>query len=192
MPWWDGFVANAALPRDDPARKRVILVTQGTVQTDLTELVAPTLRAAAELPDYIFVAILCRKGATLPDGTDVPANARVVDYLRYGAVLPYVDVWVQNAGYGAVMQAIAAGIPVVAAGEGQDKAENGRRIAWSGIGVDLATERPSPEQVKKGVLDVLTEARYRDKVLAMQKEAAGFSLADLVDSEVRNLATDRV
>ncbi|KLU83895.1 hypothetical protein MAPG_02944 [Magnaporthiopsis poae ATCC 64411] len=65
------------------------------------------------------------------------------------------------------------------------------RIAWSGIGVDLATERPSPEQVKKGVLDVLTETRYRDRVLAMQKEAAGFSLADLVDSEVRNLATDR-
>ncbi|KAL8388143.1 hypothetical protein RB595_009429 [Gaeumannomyces hyphopodioides] len=194
VPWWGDFVANASLPRDDPARKRVVLVTQGTVQTDLTELVVPTMRAAAELQgqerEFVLVAILCRKGAALPDGTEVPANARVVDYLRYGAVLPYVDVWVHNAGYGAVMQAIAAGIPVVAAGEGQDKAENGRRIAWSGIGVDLATERPSPEQVRKGVLDVLTEARYRDRVLEMQKEAAKFPVADIVDKEVRNLARD--
>ncbi|KAL8350079.1 hypothetical protein RB598_005424 [Gaeumannomyces tritici] len=194
VPWWGDFVANASLPRDDPARKRVVLVTQGTVQTDLTELVVPTMRAAAELRgqegEFVLVAILCRKGAALPEGAEVPTNARVVDYLRYGAVLPYVDVWVQNAGYGAVMQAIAAGIPVVAAGEGQDKAENGRRIAWSGIGVDLTTERPSPEQVKNGVLEVLAEARYRDRVLEMQKEAANFPVADIIDREVQNLARD--
>lgn len=43
----------------------------------------------------------------------MPPNARVIDRLPYGAVLPFAGAFVSNAGYGAFGNAIMTGVPTV-------------------------------------------------------------------------------
>ena len=73
---------------------------------------------------------------------------------------PKDDVLVTNGGYGTVNQALSYGVPIVAAGETEDKPDVGARVAWSGAGIDLQTNRPVPESTQAAVRSVLDEPRY--------------------------------
>jgi UDP:flavonoid glycosyltransferase YjiC (YdhE family) len=165
---------------------KVVVVAQGTVETDPWELILPTIWAMSEREDVLVVAILGRKAATLPssDGKALPSNARVTDYLHYDAVLPHAHAWVHNGGYGAVQHGIAHGVPMVVAGEGQDKTENAKRMAYSGAGVDLGTARPEMEDVRRAVEAVLDVASYRERVELLRTEAGELDCYNAVERAV--------
>ncbi|KAJ9149742.1 Glycosyltransferase [Pleurostoma richardsiae] len=185
--WWDD-VLSAADPLDGSRRKKVVVVAQGTVEFDPHDLIIPTIRAlAGRTDDVLVVAILGRRGATLPPNEALPANVRVADYLSYEAVLPHADVWVHNAGYGAVTHGIAHGVPMVVAGEGQDKPENARRVAYSRIGIDLDTGRPGAEAVRKAVEEVLADGKFRERVEELRAEAEALDCFDCVERAVTEL-----
>ncbi|KAL8323995.1 hypothetical protein RB597_008745 [Gaeumannomyces tritici] len=164
--------------------KKVVAVAQGTVSTSPHELLAPTLRGLAEREDLFVVALLGIKGASLPPDIKVPANARVLDYFPYQALLARADVFVHNAGYGGVQQSIMAGVPLVAAGQNEDKAEMSMRIQCAGVGYNLATSTPTPEQVRDGVDEVLTNPAYRQRVLAMKKENEDLDALARIEAQI--------
>lgn len=161
--WWDEVTTNAA-------GKRVVVVAQGTVETNPHDLIIPTIEAMRERADVLVVAIMGRRGAGLPGGFDVPENVRVTDYLHYDAILPYARVWVHNGGYGAITHGIAHGVPMVVAGEGQDKPENIKRVRYSGIGVGLGTGKPTVSDLKLSLDDVLNKDKYRCKVAELRQQ----------------------
>ena len=163
--WWDD-VARA---------DHVVLVTQGTVaNADLGALVGPALEALADAPGVLVIVTTGGRPLDAIPGP-LPANARAARYLPFAAVLPAVDVLVTNGGYGTVGQALARGIPIVAAGRTEDKAEVSARIAWSGAGLDLATDRPDPAVLRQAVMRVIVESRFRDRAMAL---AASFGRLD--------------
>lgn len=166
--WWSADLGDGSSGSN--SNRRVVMVTQGTVSTNPHDLIAPTLRALAGRDDVLVVVLLGVKGATLPADIEVPANARVLDYFPYEAVLARADVFVHNAGYGGVQTSIMHGVPLVAAGVTEDKAEMSMRIQHAGVGVNLATSTPTAEQVRAAVDEVLTNPAYRQRVLAMKKE----------------------
>jgi UDP:flavonoid glycosyltransferase YjiC (YdhE family) len=59
------------------------------------------------------------------------------------------------------------------------------RVAWSGAGVALRTQRPSPERVRRAVRRVLDRRDHRDAAAriarAMAAADAGAAIADLVE-----------
>lgn len=118
-------------------KKKVVVVTQGTVEIDARQLIIPTIQALGAREDILVVAILGHRGRKLPKDVAVPDNVRVTDYLAYDAILPHADVFVNNAGYGAVMHGIGHGLPMVVAGEEQDKKENATRTQWVGNGIKI-------------------------------------------------------
>ncbi|OTB02583.1 glycosyltransferase family 1 protein [Hypoxylon sp. CI-4A] len=185
--WWSEIVANSALPLD--RRRRVVVVAQGTVEINPYDLIIPTIRAFDGNDKVLVVAILGWKDASLP--IDVPSNARIADYLSYDAVLAHADVWVHNAGFGAVNHGIANGVPMVVAGEGMDKTENSRRVAWSGIGVDLECVKPTTEQVREGVERVLRDERYVSKVKELQKQSEDIDCFNLIHEELLKIIERR-
>jgi UDP:flavonoid glycosyltransferase YjiC (YdhE family) len=77
------------------------------------------------------------------------------------------------------------GVPIVATGGKEDKPEVGARVAWSGVGRRLRTERPSPRALRRNILAVLNEPRYRQasqRIATDIAAASGFAgLADVVD-----------
>ena len=152
--------------------RKVVLVTQGTVANHNFELlIAPTLTALANEPDVLVVATAGgRPVEAIPCA--VPSNARVASYLPFEWLLPRVDVLVTNGGYGSVNQAMSFGIPLVTAGMTEDKADVNARVAWSGVGVNLATNEPTPEALRAAVRTVLDRPAYRMGASQMANEFA--------------------
>jgi UDP:flavonoid glycosyltransferase YjiC (YdhE family) len=159
--WWDEVVNK---------RRSVVLVTQGTVATDARELVAPTLRALADMDVLVVAAGVKDEGAL---GLDrVPANARIEPFVAFKPLMPHVDLYVTNGGFGGVQFALAHGVPVVAGGNTEDKPEVNNRVAYSGVGINLKTNTPTSEQVRGAVMTVLSDLRYREKARQIQAEMA--------------------
>jgi len=159
--WWADIKAAKA------AGIPVVLVTQGTIATDPTELISPTLRAL-EFEDMFVVAT-----GVEPTGPEsLPPNARAAEFIPFVPLMPMVDAYVTNGGFGGVVIALANGIPIVSAGTTEDKAEVGGRIAYTGVGVDLKTNRPTEEQIHRAVFSVLRDPRYRERAQAIQQDFA--------------------
>jgi UDP:flavonoid glycosyltransferase YjiC (YdhE family) len=149
---------------------KVVLVTQGTLSNfDFSQLVAPTLEALANEPDVLVVVTTGGRPVNAIPGP-VPTNARLATYLPFEWLLPKIDVLVTNGGYGSVNQALSFGVPLVTAGLTEDKADVNARVAWSGVGVDLATNYPTPEALRKAVHAVLENPNYSSRAASMAAE----------------------
>jgi UDP:flavonoid glycosyltransferase YjiC (YdhE family) len=80
---------------------------------------------------------------------------------------------VSNGGFGSVQLAIAHGVPMVVAGLSEDKKEVTAHVGWSGTGINLRTNRPSPRAIADAVARVLNEPTFRQRTLALQASTAG-------------------
>ena len=171
--WWD----------DLDGTRPVVHVTQGTVaNVDYEQAIAPTLRALADEDVLVVVATGGRPLDTLPA---LPANARAATYLPYDELLPRTAVFVTNGGYGGVQCALRYGVPIVATGGKEDKPEVGARVAWSGVGRRIRSERPTARALRRRIRAVLSQPSYRQasrRIAAEMAAAPGFAgLADVVD-----------
>lgn len=166
----EDFTPPAWWPEVVDKHRPVVLVTQGTVATKAEELVAPTIAALAG-DDALVVAAGVADPAALGLAA-VPANARVERFVPFKPLMPMVDVYVTNGGFGGVQFALSNGVPVVAAGKTEDKPEIGNRITYSGCGVNLKTATPSSEQVGEAVRKVLADPTYRENARRIQRELA--------------------
>jgi len=169
--WWSTLTDNAALPAEQ--RKKVILVTQGTISPNWEEIILPTIRAFAGRSDTLVIATLGNRGASLADGQlgiPVPDNAFIIDYLPYDLALPYTDVFFTNAGYNGFMHGVMNGTPMLIAGKDADKGEVALRAEYCGIAVNLATGAPTEDQIRSGVQKLLGDAKYKKRALELKKE----------------------
>ncbi|MGX6602927.1 glycosyltransferase [Micromonosporaceae bacterium Da 78-11] len=145
---------------DLAAARTVVHVTQGTLDVDLNDLVKPAITALADQD----VLVVCTTGGADPAVLGpLPANARAGSFLPHDLLLPEVDVIVTNGGWGGVLAAVQAGIPLVVAGASLDKPEVARRVAWSGAGVNLRTGTPKPAKIAEAVREVTTRPGYRSR-----------------------------
>ncbi|KAH6877284.1 hypothetical protein B0T10DRAFT_190520 [Thelonectria olida] len=164
--------------------RKVVAVTQGTVANDYTDLLIPSIKALADRDDILVVAILGHRGTKLDSSVTIPSNVRVVDYLPYDAVLPYASVFVLNAGYGGFLHGMTNGVPMVLAGESEDKPEIAMRGSWSGVAVNLRTGRPSVAAVRAGVDQVLGNESFKVRVNEVRRENEALSVFDVVEREI--------
>jgi UDP:flavonoid glycosyltransferase YjiC (YdhE family) len=159
-PWWPELAQARAEGRP------VVHVSQGTLHVDPEDLIRPAVTGLADSPALVVVTTARDAGTRL--GT-LPSNVRMAPFLPYDALLPQVDVMVSNGGWSSVLAGVAAGVPLVVAGADLDKPEVARRVAWSGVGVDLRTGRPGPRRVRAAVDRVLAD----DGVRATARRLAG-------------------
>ena len=177
--WWN----------DLDGGRPVVLVTQGTIANfDFNELIQPTLSALAD-EDVLVVAATGRPDI---ESLVVPSNARVEPFVPFDRLLPKVDVFVTNGGYGSVHQALSLGVPIVIAGETEDKAWISARVDWSGAGISLGTQDPTKEQVGSAVRSMLANSRYRERAQEIQQnfkeyDAPG-AIAEAVESLIEEAA----
>ncbi len=160
--------------------KPVVLVTQGTLANfDLEELVQPTLTALADENALVIAAT----GRADTGDLITPANAKVEPFVPFVPLLPKVDVLITNGGYGAVQQALSFGVPLVVAGDTEEKAFTAARVAWTGAGINLGTRRPTPEQIRAAVHTVLGGAQYREQAQRLRKNFSQYdALTDIAQS----------
>jgi len=158
--WWDDV---------EHAQKPVVLVTQGTIATQVDELIEPTIQALAN-EDVLVIATVDPKLLNIP----VPANVRMEKFIPFDKLMPHVDVMVTNGGYGGVTLALAEGVPVICGGTTEDKPEVGNRAAYSGVGINLKTNRPTVAQIQAAVKTVLTDNQYKLNADYMKEDFARY------------------
>jgi MGT family glycosyltransferase len=167
----------------------VVHVTQGTIaNSDFGQLVIPAIEGLAGAEPLVVVSTGGRPVTEVAGA--LPANVRVAEYLPYGKLLPLVDVMVTNGGYGGVQQALAHGIPLVVAGQTEDKVEVSARVAWSGVGVNLKTNEPTPAQVAGAVRRVLSDETFRSRAAALADEYAAAPGLDGLDRVLTTLTKE--
>ena len=167
-------------------RRPVVLVNQGTVATDADELIRPSLAALAG-DDVLVIAVT---GGSDPAGLGpLPANARVERYVPFAELLPHVDVFVTNGGFGGVQLALAEGVPVVAAGTTEDKLEVSARVAYAGVGLNLRTQTPRPELLRAAVRRVLVDPSYARRAGELAAEIATAGREQQAASLLESVAT---
>jgi MGT family glycosyltransferase len=166
--WWDDVLAARA------AGRPVVLVTQGTVATDPANLVLPAVEALASSDAFVVATTSGYQPDDVLPADDRPANVRLTEFVPFTELLPLVDVMVTNGGYGGVQLGVAHGVPLVVAGTTEDKTEVSARVTWSGVGVALKTDTPTPQQVRDGVVTVLADQRYAERAREIAAAFAGY------------------
>jgi MGT family glycosyltransferase len=188
LPVTPGQVPLPSWASDVDGARRVVLVTQGTLSNhDFGLLVEPTLLALADEPDILVVVTAGGRPVEAIKGP-IPANARIASYLPFEWMLPRTDVLVTNGGYNSVNQALSFGVPIVAAGMTEDKADVSARVAWSGVGIDLHTNEPTSNSLRLAVRALLDDPTYKTRATEVAMEFAGIDTR----SEVLRIAQELV
>jgi MGT family glycosyltransferase len=172
--------------------KPVVHVTQGTIDNaDLGRLLEPTIEALGG-EDVIVVATTGGRPVNQIK-TPLPPNTHVAEFIPHDQLLPLVDVMVTNGGYGAVQRALSAGVPLVVAGDTEDKPEVAARVEWAGAGINLRTGTPSVAKVRRAVRDVLDHEHYLRNARALESAYARrdgvAEIAALVDEVIAERAS---
>lgn len=176
-PWWGRLSSG----------RPVVHVTQGTIDNaDLSRLIEPTITALADEDVTVVVSTGGRNVDHI--SVPIPANTIVAEYIPHDVLLPMVDVMITNGGYGAVQRALSTGVPLVVAGNTEDKPEVAARVEWFGAGINLRTGTPTASAVKRAVRDVLNDDRYlsraRDLETAYARRNGVAEIAALVDEAI--------
>src|SRR5258705_11537084 len=80
------------------------------------------------------------------------------------------------------------GLPLVTAGVTEDKADVNARVAWSGVGIDLAGNEPTPQALREAVRAVLDKPDYRRRAALIAGEFASIDTRSEVPRIVSQLA----
>jgi UDP:flavonoid glycosyltransferase YjiC (YdhE family) len=154
---WEPAAQDVELPPgDDP----LVLVAPSTSQDPSHQLLRATLRGLASLPVRVLAAWNRRP---LVEPIDVPANARLVDWLSYARTMPQCDVVVCHGGHGTLARALASGCAVVVVPAAGDMNESAARIDWAGVGVRVPRRLCAQGPVRLAVERVLAQPRMRDR-----------------------------
>jgi UDP:flavonoid glycosyltransferase YjiC (YdhE family) len=162
---------------------KVILVTQGTVEKDVTKIIEPTLEAFKD-SQYLVIATTGGSKTNELRAKFPQSNIIIEDFIPFEDVMPYCDVYITNGGYGGVMLGIEHGIPLVVAGIHEGKNEINARVGYFHLGINLETERPSPDKIKKAIEAVFRNSVYRQNVQELAEEFERYSPNELTENYV--------
>ena len=160
LPWLDKLENGTPL----------VHVTQGTLDnSDFQKLLIPTLKACEDL-DVFLVATTGGKPIDRIDKTLIPPNAILESFIPYSQLFKYVDIMITNGGYGGVLTAFSNGVPMIVAGNSEEKVEVCARVSYSGAGINLKTATPTPTQIRKAIHTILNDPTYKQNAQLIQKD----------------------
>jgi UDP:flavonoid glycosyltransferase YjiC (YdhE family) len=152
---WEPPFGEVELP---PGDAPLVLVAPSTAQDREGRMLGAALAAMADLPVRVLASTNKRGDVS---GYDVPANARLVDWVSYSRTMPRCDLVVCHVGHGTLMRALSAGVPVVACPAAGDMNENAARVDWAGAGVRLPRRLVTPRGLRLAIQRALADPSLR-------------------------------
>lgn len=160
---WEPPQGEVAFP-DGDASLPLVLIAPSTAQDSEQRLLRAALSGLADMPVRVIASTNRR---TPGPAADVPANARLVDWLSYSATMPHCAAVVTHAGHGTMTRALGSGCVVVAVPAAGDMNENAARVEWAGAGVRLPRRLAAPRPVRLAVGRALSDPRLRERAQAL-------------------------
>ncbi|MGG9964202.1 glycosyltransferase [Ferruginibacter sp. SUN106] len=166
--------------------KKIVLVTQGTVEKDATKIIVPALEAFKNTDTLVICTTGGSQTKELRSQYNYP-NIIIEDFIPFADVMPYASVYITNGGYGGVMLSIENKLPMVVAGVHEGKNEICARVGYFKYGINLKTETPTPVQIIKAVEQVITNTIYKTNVEKLSKEFEQYKANELCTKYVAQL-----
>lgn len=163
--------------------KKVILVTQGTVEKDVSKLIQPTLHA---LKDSAYLVIATTSGSRTAELRQEFNHDNIIieDFIPFDAIMPLADLYITNGGYGGVTFSIENKLPMVVAGIHEGKSEINARVEYFKIGINLRTETPTSQQIKAAAEKVLNDDQYQKNIENLSNEFSTYNSAKLCEKYI--------
>jgi UDP:flavonoid glycosyltransferase YjiC (YdhE family) len=175
----------AWLSRLDGSR-RVVLVSQGTMEPDHSKLIHPALEAFKDSDYLVLVATGFHHTEALRQKYP-QQNIIIEDFMDFDVVMPKCDVYLTNGGYGGVLFSIDHALPMVCAGINEGKNEICTRVGYFNIGIDLKTENPSPTALKQAVDKIIHDKSYKANIEKLRSEFASYDSCRLSEKYILEL-----
>lgn len=154
---------------DVMSHPRVVAVTQGTLALNPTSLIIPSVQALSRDPK-LLILVISPHADEVASVTGTPPNVRFAKWLPYHLLLPQLSLLITNGGYGSITQALSHKVPLLCAGQTEDKKDTAARVAWYGAGIDLKTDSPSPAQVEAAARRILEDESFQQKARELGDE----------------------
>jgi UDP:flavonoid glycosyltransferase YjiC (YdhE family) len=165
---------------------RIILVTQGTVEKDVNKIIVPVLEAFKNTRTLVL-ATTGGSGTAELKKQYPQENYIIEDFIPFADVLPHCNVFITNGGYGGVMMGIQHKIPMVVAGVHEGKNEICARVGYFKVGINLKTEKPTPEQILNAVDKVTDDVIYKTNISKLAREFAQYKPEAILDGYIAKL-----
>lgn len=173
LPYSSGGVRTPWFDQRLNEYRRVLLVTQGTVEKDCEKLLVPVLEAFKN-SDHLVVCTTGGSGTAALRARFPYQNLIIEDFIPFADVMPYADVYITNGGYGGVMLGIENNLPLVVAGIHEGKNEINARVGYFGVGINLNTEKPAVRQVREAVWEAISNTKYKQHAVRLAREFASY------------------
>ena len=160
-----------------------VYATLGTVNNRTPGLAAAILSALRDEPINLVLTIGSDVGPA--EFGEQPPHVRIERYVPQSLLLPACDLVVCHGGFGTVLTALDAALPLVIIPIAADQPDNARRCAELGVAEVISPGLRTPEAIRDAVRTVLDEPGYRRRAERLRDEMR--ATPDLADS-VRLLA----
>jgi UDP:flavonoid glycosyltransferase YjiC (YdhE family) len=169
--------------------RATVYVTLGTAFAGASGLFQTVLDGVGS----VDVNVIATTGTTIDaDTLRVPSNTRVASFVPQSLLLPHCDAMVAHGGYGSLMGALRAGLPVVSVPlAAADNEPNAMRVERLGAGKALIEPRRSAEDVAAALTEVLQQPSYRAHAQGIADEIAALPPPAHAATLLEQLATTR-
>jgi UDP:flavonoid glycosyltransferase YjiC (YdhE family) len=169
-------------PEKLQAYERVILVSQGTVDNaDPSKLIIPALQALKDTDVLLVVATGHSRTDELRKAY-AQDNVIIEDFVDFDFILDHSDLFICNGGTGSVLLSLSKGVPLLGAGVREFKNDNNARIDYFRVGINLRTERPSPDAIRRAANRLLSEPQWKRNAERIRDEFQLYRPNDVVDA----------
>jgi UDP:flavonoid glycosyltransferase YjiC (YdhE family) len=148
----------------------VVVVTQSTMNRDLSRLIEPTLLALAGQD----LTVVAASGGADPSSLSVrvPANARVARYIPFDTLLTKADLLITDGDAGRIHRALHNGVPTIMTNVTRDESAHAAPVAHHHLSINLRTTTPSVQAIAEAATSILTNNEIRDYVTRLMKAYA--------------------
>lgn len=149
----------------------LVYASFGTMQSRNLRLHEAVARAADGLDAQVVLSLGDAEAVELPQ--ELPPNLLVVPFAPQLEVLEKAAVMITHGGMNSTLEAVSAGVPLVAVPIANDQHGIAARIEWTGTGVRVPAAECEPQRLRTALETVLGQASFRDSAERFQRIIAG-------------------
>jgi MGT family glycosyltransferase len=150
---------STPFPWDRLTGAPLIYACFGTAQNRNARLYHAVSSAAAGLDAQVVLSLGGAEGLDPPG--EQPPNLLVVPFAPQTEILAKAAVMITHAGMNSTLEALSAGVPMVAVPIAHDQPGIAARIEWTGTGVRIPPAECEPQRLRAAVETVLGQAAFR-------------------------------
>jgi MGT family glycosyltransferase len=155
-------------PWPDNGKTPLVLISLSTTYQAQDDVIGRLLHAVGDLPVHVVVTL----GYSMsPDRFQVPANAKLFQFVPHQQILPHTTLAITHSGHGTVLGALSYGVPLLCMPMGRDQGDVAARVVSLGAGIKIS-KKAKAQAFRSAITCVLNDPGYRNAAQTLASNMA--------------------